>query len=106
MGDPVRALLGELKDALGGIYGDRLRGIYLYGSYARGSAGPESDLDVLIVLDEVLHYAAEVDRTGELVSGLSLRYGVTISRLFVSERDWSEGGDSFLVGARKEAIPA
>lgn len=106
MRDPVGALLAELKQGLGGIYGDRLRGIYLYGSYARGRQGPESDLDVLIVLDEVLRYAAEVDRTGELVSQLSLRYGVTISRLFVSERDWSEGGDSFLVSAREEAIPA
>lgn len=33
------------------IYGIHLRKIILYGSYARGDFGPESDVDIMILLD-------------------------------------------------------
>jgi len=104
-GDPLRTLLRELKAGLAQIYGDRLKGVYVYGSYARGEGGAESDLDILVVLDDVDHYAAEVDRTADLISELSLGFGVAISRVFVSERDWASGTSAFLANAREEAIP-
>lgn len=99
-------LLRELKAGLEAMYGERLRGVYLYGSYARGEADPESDVDIVVVLDNIASYAAEVDRTGHLVSSLSLRYGVSISRVFVSERAWREGETAFLATVREEAVPA
>ena len=33
------------------IYGDKLRTIILYGSYARGDFGPDSDIDIMILVD-------------------------------------------------------
>ena len=63
MTERLRALLCELKTELKSLYQDRLRGVYLYGSYARGEADEESDVDVLVVLDDLTHYAAEIDRT-------------------------------------------
>lgn len=45
--DPrIGSLLGELKSGLRDLYGDRLHGVYLYGSHARGEASRESDVDV------------------------------------------------------------
>lgn len=102
----IAPLIRELKASLAASYGERLRGVYIYGSYARGEAGPESDVDIVVVLDDIASYAAEVDRTGHLVSSLSLRYGVSISRVFVSERAWREGETAFLATVREEAVPA
>ena len=102
----IRTLLKDLKEGLGTICGERFKGVYLYGSYARGEEDRESDVDVLVILDRVNHYGAEVDRTGHLVSDLSLKDGVSISRVFVSQRDWSTRETPFLANAREEAIPA
>jgi predicted nucleotidyltransferase len=100
------SLLDKLKSGLAAIYGERLRGVYLYGSYARGEQDWESDVDVLVVLDEVPRYGAEVDRTGELIANLSLAYDVSVSRVVVSERTWRTGDTLFLANVRDEAVPA
>jgi predicted nucleotidyltransferase len=46
----LRVILGELRRRLTAIYGDRLAKMVLYGSQARGDAGPDSDIDVMVVL--------------------------------------------------------
>ena len=98
------ALLAEFKTRLKTIYGERLKGVFLYGSHARGQGGPDSDVDVVIVLDDWDHYAGEVDRTGAVASELSLAYDVSISQVFVRERDWLHEDTPFLVNAREDAI--
>lgn len=102
----LSTLRSRLKLALDALYGKRLRNVYLFGSYARGEEDPESDLDVLIVLDRIDRYGQEVDRTGEIISALSLDYGLSLSRVFVTERDWLESRLPFLRAVRSEAIPA
>jgi uncharacterized protein (UPF0332 family) len=43
----------EVADDLRRVYGDRLRRVLLFGSWARGDAHPESDIDLLVVLDRL-----------------------------------------------------
>ena len=106
MSGDTRTLLRELQACLTALYGGRLRGVYLYGSYARGDYDAESDFDVLVVLDDFASYGAEVDRTAEPTSALSLQYAVSISEVFVREHDWQTGDSPFLRNVREEAVAA
>jgi len=45
----IRMQLVELLDRLKGRYGDGLVTVAVFGSRARGEAGPDSDLDILVV---------------------------------------------------------
>jgi predicted nucleotidyltransferase len=104
--EDLKPLLVELRAGLEGLYPGRLRGVYLFGSYARAEEDAESDLDVLVVLDRVPRYAEEIERTSQLVSALSLRHSVCISRMFVDQATWSRRGDPFLENVRSEAVAA
>jgi len=102
----LRGVLDELRKGLRPIYGERLKGVYVFGSYARGEASSDSDLDVLIVLDCVDAYSSEIKRTSHLIAQLSLNSGISLSRVFVPESDWLSGQTPFLLNVREEAIPA
>jgi predicted nucleotidyltransferase len=98
-------LLKELKVALYQVYQKNLRGIYLYGSYARQEEDPESDIDVAVVLKDFKDYWEEIQRTSHIISELSLKYEVSISPVRIREADWIQEDSPFLNNVRKEGIP-
>jgi predicted nucleotidyltransferase len=90
-------LLDELRERLAGAFGDRLRGVVLFGSEARGEAGPESDVDLLVVLHHLsADYGDELERGLVAVYPVALRLGrrVSVKPLDVIEY---ESGDSPLL---------
>ena len=104
MNESIWATVSRLKDGLAEIYGERLKGVYLFGSYARGEADEESDIDVLIVLDRVDDYSSEIERTSALISRLSLECGRSISRVLAPEARWREDQTMFFLNLRQEAV--
>jgi predicted nucleotidyltransferase len=102
----VQNLLAELKDGLTHMYHDRFKGLYLFGSYATGEADSESDVDVMIVLNTYESYGKEIDKTGELISALSLKYGISISRVIIKELQWQKSETPLLQNIRTDGVLA
>ena len=102
----IRKLMKELKEGLVRIYGDKLKAVYLYGSYARGDYRQGSDVDVMILLSDYKSYWEELLRSTDLASDVSLKYDVTVSRLIMKEIQWKEADMPVLRNIRREGIPA
>ena len=96
----------ELKEGLMRIYGDRLKAVYLYGSYARGDYRPGSDVDVMILLKNYNDYWKEYRRSSDYVSDVSLKYDVTVSYILIKETQWKEAAKPILRNIHKDGLPA
>ena len=100
----VAVVVDELGTQLRSIYRDRLVRLVLFGSQARGDADPDSDIDVLIVLDGKVNPGEEILRTGETISTLSLKHNVVISRTFISKEGFLAEQSSPLLNVRSEGV--
>lgn len=104
MSKTTQEILTKLKDALAEIYGKRLNGLYLYGSYARGEERPGSDLDVAMILDNFERPWFEIQRTSQIVSDLSLEYNITISLIPLRAPDWKEKQKPLVRNIHREGV--
>jgi predicted nucleotidyltransferase len=104
--EPTSAALAEFKQAVVELYGPRLRRVVLYGSWARGDAGPDSDIDVAVVLDGDVRPGQEIDRMNDAVTDINLRHGVLIAVCPVASSDWQSLRSPLLLNLRREGVPA
>lgn len=102
----IKSILRKLKKGLTEIYGDQLKSVILFGSYARGDARPpDSDIDVMIVLKGEFNYWEMYKRSSEFVAALSLEHDVLISIKPVSEIKYNESKMPLYINVRKEGMP-
>ena len=102
----LKLILDEFKTELRRLYGDRLKDIILYGSYARGDARDESDIDVMVVLRDMVTPGREIDRMIDMITDLNLKYGVLLAVVPVSEEKFLRVNSPLLLNVRREGIPA
>jgi len=100
----VRALLGELRARLRELYGERLVKLVLFGSHARGDAGPDSDVDVMIVLSGPVAHDVESDKVVPITAELSLENDVVISTIYVSAERYASERSSLLENVREQGV--
>jgi uncharacterized protein len=91
-------------------YGARLRGLYLFGSRARGDHKPDSDVDVAVILD-----AADLDLRKEKWVLVDLAFepgfglGLHISPWPFADSEWVRSEElaarPLVRNARREALP-
>jgi predicted nucleotidyltransferase len=86
------------------IYGQKLKKVILYGSYARGMANQYSDIDLLVVLSEMESAFTEIDRLNDIKFNISLEYEVHISANPVSENTYSHSTLPLFKNISKEGI--
>ena len=101
----IKKILRELKKGLIKIHGDQLKAVYLFGSFARGEGKlPDSDIDVMVVLNREFNYRAVENRSIEFVASLCLEYDVVIICHYVSDRRYVDSKMPFMLSVRRDAV--
>ena len=100
----VQRALTQVQRALTSIYGNRLSGIYLYGSYARGDFHDDSDIDLMIALKGEVNPGREVNRLSHALSDICLDYNLLIATYPVPEKWIAERQGPLFVNVRREGV--
>jgi predicted nucleotidyltransferase len=92
------------RTALESYYGSQFKGLVLYGSVARGQAGPASDIDLLVLLNPPFDYFRELRRIVELLYPVQLDTDRLISAKPAPLDEFEGGSLQLYRNAKKEGI--
>lgn len=100
----IEDILHELKAGLADLYGERLVSVILYGSYARGEATDDSDIDVVVVLKGEVVTGREIDRMLDVLMELDMKYNTLTSVCPVSVDEMQNANYSLIMNVRREGM--
>lgn len=84
----VKKIIEELCVSMASLFPQNQVEAILFGSYARGDAEPESDIDVLILVDAPRQdISARNWQVGDLAAEFLLNYGIVVSPI-VENREY------------------
>ena len=85
LNDIKKQALIEFKKALLKRFPNRIKKIILYGSYARGDTNPDSDIDILIIVDN--SDWEFIEQIGEISWEIQFKYDF---KIFISEMIYTQ----------------
>jgi predicted nucleotidyltransferase len=100
--DPILRKCREVLDAL---YGPRLKGLILFGSTARGTDTPESDIDLLVLLEGPVQAGEEVYRMTDALFPLQLDSDRLISVMPADAEEYQKGESNLYQNVLEEGVP-
>jgi uncharacterized protein len=100
----IEVTLGRLKEAISKHYKNRLNQLILYGSYARGDFNENSDIDLLVVLNEIESEMKEIDALAEIKTDILLDSDIYISINPVSSDKLRNSGYLYYQNIRNEGV--
>jgi len=95
-----------MKSDLAAAFGERLAGIVLFGSEARGGADPDSDIDVLVLLEGKVDFGADLRMAVQATYPLSLEVDRPIDPIPASRQTYEAQRYPLYRNARKEGVAA
>jgi len=100
VGEVVQKCKATLKDH----YGPRLSGVILYGSAARRQADTDSDIDLLVLLNQPFDYSTELRRIVEILYSIQLESEQLISVKPVPVDEFERGTLQLYRNAKREGM--
>lgn len=103
--EDIKPILDEAKERLQNIYGGRLKEIILYGSYARGDATEGSDIDLILILEDISNPISELEKFSGEIHQLDFLYDTVISIIPIEARQYQTRRLPIILNAKREGIP-
>ncbi|MDO9097931.1 MAG: nucleotidyltransferase domain-containing protein [Candidatus Methanoperedens sp.] len=101
----IEEILKKAKSILQEIYGKRLKGIILYGSYARGEAVEGSDIDLIVLLENMQDPIDELEKCSKEIHQLDFIYDTLISIIPFDLKQYNTRRLPIILNSKNEGIP-
>jgi predicted nucleotidyltransferase len=98
----IKRLVDQVKTHLHERYGQGIKKVIVYGSHARGEATKNSDVDVLVLVDQSLNPSEVRESVGDLLFDIILEEGEVISVIVIPEVFFETHSFPFMLNVRKE----
>lgn len=102
----TKVIVEECKNVLNAHYGDRFRGLFLYGSIARGQEKDSSDIDLLVLLSPPFDYFEESRGIVEILYPIQLKSARLLSAKPATVDEFESGKLHLYRMAKREGIAA
>ena len=103
--DEVEGLVNEVKEFLIEQYDDRIKQVIVYGSFARGEATDDSDVDVAVIVDDDLNIEAVEAKLNDFLFNILLERNELISVFAIPESIFENYRSPFILNTREEGVP-
>jgi predicted nucleotidyltransferase len=100
----IQAPLKAFTQTVRNLYGERLERIVLFGSFARGTAHENSDVDVAVVLRGAVQPMEEIDAIVAATYNINLEYGILLAVYPVAAERYYDEQSPLLINIRKEGL--
>lgn len=106
MNGKVKTLINRIKTNLTKRYGLDIKSVILYGSYVRNEQTKDSDIDVLVVVDQNQNPFEVRESLNDLLFDILLEEKELISVMVVPEHLFKNYNSPFMQNVKKEGIAA
>lgn len=106
MDERIKSLINQIKAHLVKMYGGKIKRVILYGSFVRGEATRDSDIDILVLVDESLDPFEVRDSLSDLLFDILLNEEELVSVIAVPEHLFDNYNSPFMLNVKKEGVVA
>lgn len=104
MDERIAQLVKQVKNHLITVYGEKIKGVILYGSCARGEPTKDSDTDILVLVDDSINPFKVRKSLSDLLFDILLEQGELISVVVLPENYFENYNSPFMLNVKKEGI--
>lgn len=102
--EPIKDAVHEFYQAMKSTFQENLSTVLVFGSWARGDADEQSDVDLLVVLKQIDDYWKEWQRVVDIAYsiGFNEKRSLMLSTILMDEKEFLTDPSPLLMNIRKE----
>ena len=106
MDEKIKKIVNQLKAHLTKMYGKNIKKVILYGSHVRNEATIDSDIDILVLVDNSVNPFEVRDSLSDILFNILLNEGELVSVIAIPEQFFENYNSPFVINVKKEGLVA
>ncbi len=100
----IESALRRIKEHLNNIYGERIKRVVVYGSFARGEADEESDVDIAVVAADELDPNSVENSLDSLLFQILMEKSELITVLAIPESKFKTYNSPLILNIKEDGV--